>query len=512
MTPLEVLRRYPAHDYSLQDALASRARRIPEHSFIEFEDQRISYAEACARVRETMALLASRGVKPGDRIAVMAHNHPSTVLLFIALASLGAMMVGVNPDFGEKEAHYVLEHSQSSGVVCSLAALATVQNVADRLTARPWIMTNDRPLSGAAHDAPEPVGRADDVCVLIYTSGTTGFPKGVMHSQRTVLLAGEGFVRRMHLDPAERILCLLPMFHVNALFYSLAGAIAAGATLLLEGKFSASKFWQIVAARKATEVNTIAAMMNILMRRSREEFAPGHTLRKIYGAPFSAEIYRVFEQEFGVPHLIEGYGMSEIPGVFSNPFDGERRKGSMGKPSLHPDPQVNLAQVKIVDDEGGEVPAGVTGEIAVRTPTIMKGYYRDPEATAAAFRDGFFLTGDLGCRDADGYFWFVARKKDIIRRRGENISGAEIDRVAGDHPEVVEAAAIGVPAELGEDEVLLAVVKKPGSRLTEQELAAWCGARLAPFKVPRFVLFVDELPRTPTHRIAKFELRKDATL
>jgi crotonobetaine/carnitine-CoA ligase len=184
----------------------------------------------------------------------------------------------------------------------------------------------------------------------------------------------------------------------------------------------------------------------------------------------------------------------------------------MGKPSRHPDPAVNLAQVRIVDEEGNDVPVGVTGEIAVRTPTIMKGYYRDPAATAAAFREGFFLTGDLAFADADGYYWFVARKKDIIRRRGENISGAEIDRVVGDHPEVVEAAAIGVPAELGEDEVLLAVVRKPGSRLTERELAAWCGARLARFKLPRFVLFVDALPRTPTHRIAKFELRKDTTL
>ena len=522
MTPLEVLRRYPAHDYTLHGALASRAQRIPHHSFIEFEDTRLSYAETRARVHQAMALLVSYGVKPGDRIAVMSHNHPATVVLFIALASLGAVMVGVNPDFGEKEAHYALEHSQSSGIVCSLAALATVQAVAGSLAARPWIMTNEpNPAglpawpgapSGAAPDAREPVGRADDACIIIYSSGTTGFPKGVMHSQRTVVLAGEGFVRRMHLDPAERIFCVMPMFRVNAIFYSLSGTIAAGATLLLEEKFSASKFWSSVAARRATEANTIAAVMNILMRRPREEFVPGHTLKKIYGAPFSPEIYRVFEQEFGVPHLIEGYGMSEIPGVFSNPFDGERRQGSMGRPSLHPDPAVNLAEVRIVDEEGNGVPTGVTGEIAVRTPTIMKGYYRDPAATAAAFRDDFFLTGDLARVDADGYYWFVARKKDIIRRRGENISGAEIDRVAGDHPEVVEAAAIGVPAELGEDEVLLAVVKKPGSRLTEQELAAWCGERLAAFKVPRFVLFVDTLPRTPTHRIAKFELRKDATL
>jgi crotonobetaine/carnitine-CoA ligase len=333
-----------------------------------------------------------------------------------------------------------------------------------------------------------------------------------MHAQRSLVLAGEGFVRRMHLTPAERVMCILPMFHVNAIFYSLMGTIAAGATLLLEERFSASNFWKVAAARKATETNTIAAVMNILMRRPREEFVPGHTLRKIYGAPIPAEMYRVFEDEFGVPDMIEGYGMSEIPGALSNPYDRERRKGSMGTPSLHPDPDINLAEVRIVDDDFNEVPVGETGEIVVRTPTIMKGYYRDPDATAAAFRDGFFLTGDLARKDADGYVWFVARKKDIIRRRGENISGAEIDMVAGEHPDVVEVAAIAVPAELGEDEVLLAVVKKPGSTLTEQQLGAYCGTRLAAFKVPRYILFVDELPRTATHRVAKFELRKDTTL
>jgi crotonobetaine/carnitine-CoA ligase len=522
MSPLEVLRRYPAHDYTAHGVLASRARAIAEHSFVEFGDTRLSYAGTLARVHEAMALLVAKGVKPGDRIAVMSHNHPASVIVLIALASLGAIMVGVNPDFGEKDARYVLEHSGSSGVLCSLAALPTVQAIAGTLPARPWIMTNEANPAGlpvfldartSTHQAsPVASGRADDVCLIIYTSGTTGFPKGVMHSQRSLVLAGEGFVRRMHLQPEERLLCILPMFHINAIFYSLAGSLVAGATLLLEEKFSASGFWKTVATRKATETNTIAAVMNILMRRPREEFVPGHALRKIYGAPYSSEMYRVFEQEFGVPHLIEGYGMSEIPGVCNNPFDGERRQGAMGKPSLHPDPSVKLADVKMVDDNFNEVPPGATGELVVRTPTIMKGYYRDPEATAAAFRDGYFLTGDLASMDADGYLWFVARKKDIIRRRGENISGAEIDRVASDHPDIVEAAAVGVPAELGEDEVLLAAVKKPGSTLTELALREWCRARLAGFKVPRYVLFVDTLPHTPTHRVAKFELRKDTTL
>jgi crotonobetaine/carnitine-CoA ligase len=348
--------------------------------------------------------------------------------------------------------------------------------------------------------------------VFIYTSGTTGFPKGVMHSQRNVLLAGEGFVERMHLQPADRLLCILPMFHINALFYSLAGTLAAGATIILVPKFSASAFWKTVAQTRATEVNTIAAVTSILTQRPRSEFVAGHGLRKVYGAPFTAETYRVFQSEFGVPHLVEGYGMSEIPGVLNNPFDGPHKIGSMGRPSRHPDYTVAFAEMKVVDETGAKLPDGETGELAVRTPIVMKGYYRDPEQTAAAFRDGWFLTGDLGYRDADNYFWFVARKKDIIRKRGENISGAELDRVIGAHPDVTEAAAIPVPDELGEDEILVAVVRKPGTALTARAIADWCGERLAASKVPRYVAFVDTLPHTPTHRVAKFKLRADATL
>ena len=166
----------------------------------------------------------------------------------------------------------------------------------------------------------------------------------------------------------------------------------------------------------------------------------------------------------------------------------------------------------MLDDDGRPAPDGAVGELAVRTPIVMKGYYRDPEATRAAFKDGWFLTGDLVRRDADGYYWFVARKKDIIRRRGENISGAELDRVMGEHPAVAEAAAIAVPSPLGEDDILAAIVLRPGMRATARELADWCRARLAAHKVPRYVAFLDELPHTPTHRVAKFKLKGDGTL
>jgi carnitine-CoA ligase len=534
LEPAQVLARYPAHRWTLGSLLASRAGGAGEREFLVFGERSWTYAQTLIEVDRTAAMLHARGIGAGQRVGVMSLNHPSTVFVLFALARLGAVMVPVNPEFRAEEARYVLSHAEVSGVICSPAALQTVRDALAPTQLRPWLMLNeaqdgataphgeaatpelfDTALQRAHADAPlapEASEQADAPCVFIYTSGTTGFPKGVMHSQRNVVLAGEGFVQRMYLQPDERLMCILPMFHINALFYSLTGALCAGAALILISRFSASRFWVDVARYRATEVNTMAAVSSILMRRSRDEFVPGHALRKIYGAPFTAEIYRVFNEEFGVPSLIEGYGMSEIPGALNNPFLGPHKVGSMGQPSRHPNPALRLAELRVVDDEGTELPDGQTGELVVKTPMVMRGYYRDPQQTDAAFRDGWFLTGDLAWRDSDGYFWFVARKKDIIRRRGENISGAELDRIIEMHPDVVQAAAIPVPNELGDDEILVAATLKPGATLTEKGVADWVRERLAAAKVPRYVVFVDALPQTPTHRVAKFKMRADKTL
>lgn len=536
--PIEVLRLYPAHAPTLHSMLQSRARVAGAREFLVFGKTSVTYAEALDTVTRTIALLVRKGVGPGDRVGVMSTNHPSTVFLFFALARLGATLVGVNPDYGTAEAGYVLKHAEVCGVVCAPDALATVRSTLHMLDHQPWLMLNEPAQPGSSDPAvpvfadalrsagvstdatgsapvpPAPLA-ADDpdtTCVLIYTSGTTGFPKGVMHSQRNVVTAGEGFVARMYLQPEDRLLCVLPMFHVNAICYSLSGTLAAGATLILEPRFSASRFWHTVAEHRVTEVNTIAAVTNILMRRPRSEYVSGHTLRKIYGAPFDEEIYSVFNQEFSVPTLIEGYGMSEIPGVLNNPYKGPHKIRSMGKPSLHPDASIRFAEMLVVDDAGNALADGETGELVVRTPIIMQGYFRDLAQTEAAFRDGWFLTGDLGWRDADGYFWFVARKKDIIRKRGENISGAELDRIIGNHPDVLNAAAIAVPSELGEDDILAVVVARPEATLTPADIAAWCRERLAAIKVPRYVVFTETLPLTPTHRVAKYQLRADKAL
>jgi crotonobetaine/carnitine-CoA ligase len=204
--------------------------------------------------------------------------------------------------------------------------------------------------------------------------------------------------------------------------------------------------------------------------------------------------------------------MTEIPGAFSNPYEGPHKLGSIGKPGRHPDPSLTWTQARILDGEGHDVPDGAVGELAVRIPTLMQGYYRDPGETAASFRDGWFMTGDLMRRDADGYYFFVARKKDIIRRRGENISGAELDRVLGEHPGVSEVAAIAVPDDLGEEEILVAVVPRPGVTLAPKDIRAWCAERLSAHKVPRFVALVSSLPHTPTHKVAKHVLKNDPAL
>lgn len=520
MTPLEVLRLYPEHDYTLHGAFASRLRRDPERPFILFEGRTWSWREFGTTAEQAARMLLARGVCRGDRVAVMARNSDGHLLLLFALARIGAIMVPVNPEFGAPEARYVLHHAGVSAIACSAETLAVARRACEGLAPQPWFMQLDgergeapglaRLAAAALRVAlPEDV-RADDTCLIVYTSGTTGFPKGAMHSQRNFVTCGEAFVQRMYVQPGERVMIVLPLFHVNALFYSVAGALAAGCAMIIVPKFSASAFWQLAVDTGATEVNIIEAIGTILKNRPRAEFRPGHGIRKVYGV--RENVAETFRNEFGIPHLIGGFGMTEIPGVTCNPFEGPVKPGSMGPLGRHPDPARPWAECRVVDEAGCDVAPDEVGELIVKTPIVMQGYYRDPEQTRAAFRDGWFLTGDLVRRDEDDYLYFVARKKDIIRRRGENIAGAELDRVIGAHPAVHEAAAIPVPSELGEDEILVAVVLKPGHALSAVDVASWCQERLAPMKVPRYVVFVDELPHTPTHKVAKVVLRSDRAL
>lgn len=524
--PDDVLGLYSHHDYSLESLLRSRLAMAGPRACVVFRGCNYSYIEVELLVRRAAAMYAARGVTEGDRVGVMSKSHITTIVTFLALARLGAIMCPFNAEFREQEAGYIIKHSELSGILCSPECIDVIRAAAEQVGRNPWILLNessefvkqgemtwDDAISAAPSEVRPSVGTAESTCVFIYTSGTTGLPKAVMHSQRSVILSAECFVWRMHLQPDDKALCILPLFHINGLFYSVCGSIAAGGTAILAEGFSASTFWKTVAETGATEVNFIAAISRILAKRPRTEFVSGHRLNRILVAPLPEEIEQVFIHEFGVPHLLDGYGMSEIGSACVMPLRGERRKGSVGRLCRHPNPEIDPTELRIVDDEGNDVPDGQTGEFLVRTPTVMQGYFRDPEQTSAAFRHGgWFVTGDLGYRDSEGFVWFVARKKDIIRKRGENISGAELDNVIGSHPAVLEAASIAVPAALGEDEILVAIVMRPGHAVTVSEIVQWCATRLARIKVPKYVVFVDDLPHTPSHRVEKHKLKGDLSL
>ena len=495
---------------------------VPNKPFLVYKESSWTYAQFAADVEHTAAWLIVRGLQAGDRLAVFSANHPTTVVLLFALARIGATMVPINPEFGVKEASYVLENARVSGVVCSGETYTRTQAACEVLVRKPWVVLNEpatdisvnsleEERAGVSRNAPVS-GDADSTCLFIYTSGTTGSPKGAMHKQRGYVITAEAFVVRMHLQPDDRALCVLPLFHINALFYSVGGALAAGATLLLAERFSASQFWQEVYSTGATTTNLIGAAASILTKRDRSEFRPGHKMTKAFVAPLNDYLLQAFQKEFEVADLIECYGMTEIPGVLSNPFLGERKLGSMGIVSPHLAKGLPQPELRIVDESFQDVTTGEHGMLLVRTPTIMQGYYRDPGRTQEAFHEGWFITGDIVWRDEDGFFWFVARQKDIIRCRGENISGAELERVISEHPDVLEAATIGVPSELGEEDILAVVVLRPTARVTPVDIAQWVRKHLAAIKVPRYVAFVKALPKTPTQRIEKFKLKADPDL
>jgi crotonobetaine/carnitine-CoA ligase len=520
-----VLERYPEHDYTLHGLLDSRSAADADRPFLFVDDRILSWAEFRARVDALCRRLIAIGVRKGDRIAIAGENGEAYITAIFALARAGALCVPVNYDLGAEEVAYILGHADVSGVLASRALAPTLHAACTRKALAPWFGILDggaiefEPRDRTTFDVIVPATEAspdsvtaDDTWVILYTSGTTGFPKGVMHSQRAFVLIAEAFVERMHLQPDDRLLCVLPLFHINALFYSLGGAMAAGASLIVTPRFSASRFWKIAARTRATEVNIIAAVGHILALRPEEEFCPDHCITRVYGAPISTEIASTFQKRFGIPRLIEGYGLTEAPGLCSQPYLEVPRAASMGRVARHPLRAEPFAQIRLVDEAGNDVPADTVGEAVVRTPAIMQGYYRDAQQTAQSFLHGWFRTGDLLECDTEGFYYFRGRKKDIIRRRGENIAAAEVERIIRLNPSVQDVAVIGTPSELGDEDVVAIVLPVAETSISEAEIARWCRSRLAGYKVPRYVALVSELPYTASHRVAKHRLKADPAL
>ncbi len=340
--------------------------------------------------------------------------------------------------------------------------------------------------------------------MLIPTSGTTGRSKLVMQTHRAYTMAGEGFPFWMELTAADRLMTSLPLFHINAPAYSVMGSLACGAGLVLLPRFSGSGFIDSARRHGATEFNAIGAMLEILMRQPERPDDAETDLRLCYTGPSPAKEWQeAFERRFGL-RVVCGYAMSESPyGLIWR--HGTRPFGTLGSVRQHPTLGV-VNEARVVDEEGKELGAGETGELLLRNPVVTPGYWGMPDETAAAIVDGWLHTGDLVTVNADDTYTFVSRKKEVLRRRGQNMSPAEIEETIAEHPDVLEVAVVAVPSELTEDEVKAFVVAAPGRPLDFAELREWTSERLSRFKVPRFWQAVDDLPRTPTSRVAKHRL------
>ena len=507
--------------------LAAAADRNADGIWIRSDAGALTFGGAVAAVGLTTEALRDAGVGKGDLVMLTAKTTPPYLLSWLAVTTLGAIAVAVNPRSSAAELAGLLGQVQpkllvtDAGLSELVGAARADRGLADSgegqaapfrseidvntLVPAEWNDPSAMTTAARRGVAPPVQGiRPDDVAVLIPTSGTTGRSKLVMQTHRTYAMAGEGFPFWMELTAADRLMTTLPLFHVNAPAYSVMGSLACGAGLVLAERFSASTFLDAARRHGATEFNAIGAMLEILMRQPERPGDADTPLRLCYTGP-APERDRQLEMErrFGL-RIVVGYAMSESPYGLIWPH-GTRPYGTLGKVRQHPYLGV-VNEARVIDDAGEVLAPGGTGELELRNPVITPGYWGMPEQTAAVMDGDWLRTGDLVTSHEDGTFTFISRVKEVIRRRGENLSPLEVEEVLDGHPAVLEAAVVGVPSELSEEEVKAFVVSADGAELDFASLRKFAAERLAAFKVPRYWQLIGELPRTPTARIAKHRL------
>lgn len=543
--------RLPRSQDTLSALFDARALAGGDAPFLSFRDRTLSWRAAHEFSVDWSRRLAAAGCRPGDRIAVALPNCDAQALLLLACARGGFVFAACNPAGSTGEVAAMLDVLQPALIVLpdghpggASSPAPTLRLNRDTLelsgarwqartlagaidgqrsqksvrattpvAAPPQAQTHaDDGLSadaGAHDDAGAAVPTPDSPLAIVFTSGTTGVPKGAVHTHRTYVTAAEIAGWRMRLSPTDRMLVVLPLFHLNALFYSVGGAIASGARLVIADRFQASTFWQTVARHGITQVNLIAAVGNILLKRDRSEFPGNTTLRKVSAAPVSAEVARQLHESFGIGHVVESYGMTEAPGIAQVNFDDDGHRACLGLPIQHPLSGEPVSEVRIVDEARRPLSAGHIGRIMIRSRTMMRGYFNRPDLAGSVDRDGWFLTADLGEADEQGYLYFRGRTAEMIRHRGENVAASDVEAALLQHPAISDAGCIGVESELGEEDILAAVVLRPGATLPARAFANWCAQRLAPHKRPRWLAVLGALPKTATEKVARHRLRDD---
>ena len=489
----------------------------PGRVVLDFDGGLWTWAELIDAAEILAGGLAGAGVAPGDVVCHMSPNHPEAVVTMLALLRLGAVECPVNAGLRGQQLAHVLDHS---GAKLLIVDGSLADRVAEQLPSAPGVellvQRGEGPtpesVSVLDYDAMRRSGgqlpqfrppRPGDPMNIIYTSGTTGPAKGAVLPQAFAIEQARIKIEQWGLTADDVMFSALPLYHVNARFSTLGTALVVDGRAALVSRFSASTFWDQVRRSGATEVGVVGAVSSILLRQEPGPADRDHKVRMMHGAAGIPMDRRAdFEERFGL-RLVTGFAMTET-GHFSttSPEDPMRYRAS-GRPV----PQYEAA---VVDADDNEVPPGTVGELVVRPRVpgvMMTGYHRQPEATVAAFRNLWFHTGDLATISSDGYIRWVDRAADAIRRRGEMISSTEVERAVCTLDGIVECAAVGVPSELGEEEVKLVVVAEPGQTIDPAALQRHCQATLPDFCQPRYLEIIHELPKGATHKVNKHQLR-----
>ncbi|MEW6729989.1 MAG: long-chain fatty acid--CoA ligase [Acidobacteriota bacterium] len=509
---------------NLSILLAARAEQAPDKTFLTYEPdgRTYTYCQFQETVNQTANLLHALGITKGDRVSLLLPNCPEYVISYFACFQLGALAGPINALLKSQEIKYVLNNSESIALIIAASFLPYLDEIRTELPFLKHVIVVDATHSDTIY-FPEAVAaqrkalhsvsaatslKSDDEAIIIYTSGTTGKPKGVLLTHGNLIANARQISSWLNFTAEDRLLCIMPLFHMNAVSVTTMTPFYVGASMILSPKFSATKHWQIISDYRITSFGSVATMLSMLLHNYPEGVPAGCDTAALRfamcgSAPVPVEVIRQFEELFHCL-VIEGYGLSESTcrSTF-NPPDTRRRPGSIGLPIGN--------EMKIFDENDNELGAHQIGEIVLCGENIMKGYFHMPTATKEAFRNGWFHTGDVGYYDEDGYFFVVDRKSDMIIRGGENIYPREIDELLYQHPAVKEAATIGVPDPLYGEEVKAFVTLKEGAQATAYEIIAFCRTRLADYKCPKSVVFLPEIPKGPTGKLLKRELARWAS-
>ena len=500
--------------------LEQRAAERPDHPVMHWEGQDYTYAAINREANRIAEGFAACGIEPGQRCAVMMQNTPAHVFVWFATAKRGVVEVPINTAYRGDILTHIVTSAQVSAMVLDAAFVPVVAHIAERCPglgtfivaggdieearrALPGVVVSlDDVASGDGADRPQPVEATDTACIM-FTSGTTGPSKGVVINNHFELSFAVIFNEIVSLRADDVTYNFLPFFHIAGKFIML-GTMLADCRMLLRPRFSAGRFWPDVREHGVTVTVGVGGICHMLWAEPARADDADNPLRMIYSVPNPHDVQEEFLARFGL-ELTEGYGSTEANIVVYTRPGEPTPKGTAGRAAPY-------YEVAIVDEMDRPVPPGTSGEIVVRAKhpyILMEGYDGLADATLAAFRNLWFHSGDRGHMDENGFLFFHDRMKDAIRRRGENISSFEVERIVNKHPDVAETAAVAVPADVGEDEVKVVVVRNPGATLSEEALLRHCAAEMPYFMVPRFIEFRDDLPRTPTQKVRKVELRAD---